>query len=60
MVCRKAAHNLGNGLGTVVGGAVIRAGYDYAAVLLASAVAFAIPFVLVLLQRRRGVEAVRA
>ncbi|ANT63583.1 MFS transporter (plasmid) [Salipiger sp. CCB-MM3] len=54
------AFNLGNGLGAVVGGAVIRAGYDYAVVPLASAVVFAIPLVLVLLQGRRGMEAVRA
>lgn len=51
------AFNLGNGLGAVVGGTVIRGGFGYPDVVLASVAVFAIPLVLVLWQgaRRRRV-----
>jgi len=47
------AFNLGNGLGAVVGAAVIRAGHDYQDIPLASAAVFAVPLVLVAIQSLR-------
>ncbi|TPW26426.1 MFS transporter [Martelella alba] len=47
------AFNLGNGLGAVVGGMVIRNGFSYPMIALASAFVFAIPLIFVLLQSVR-------
>ncbi|GHB34661.1 MFS transporter [Salinicola rhizosphaerae] len=44
------AFNLGNGLGAVVGGAVLNAGFDYPEIPLVSAAVFAIPLVFLLAQ----------
>ncbi|MEI4469791.1 MFS transporter [Frigidibacter sp. MR17.24] len=44
------AFNLGNGLGAVVGGAVIREGFGYADIALASAAVFAVPLILAVAQ----------
>ncbi|MXN20012.1 MFS transporter [Pseudooceanicola sp. GBMRC 2024] len=54
------AFNLGNGLGAVVGAAVLNAGGSYPAIPLASAVVFAVPLAIVLLKGRRGRAAVQA
>ncbi|WP_172329477.1 MFS transporter [Mangrovicoccus sp. HB161399] len=48
------AFNLGNGLGAVVGGAVLRSGHGYPGIALASAAVFAIPLVLMLLHGTIG------
>ncbi|MER5171161.1 MFS transporter [Thioclava kandeliae] len=46
------AFNLGNGLGALVGGAVLRMGFDYPVIPVASAIVFALPLVLVLTKRQ--------
>ncbi|WP_339114583.1 MFS transporter [Thioclava sp. GXIMD2076] len=46
------AFNLGNGLGALVGAAVLRMGFDYPVIPLASAIVFALPLVLVLTKRQ--------
>ncbi|MCA0921439.1 MFS transporter [Pseudooceanicola nanhaiensis] len=51
------AFNLGNGLGALVGGMVIRLGLGYPDIALASAVVFAIPLGIVLLQGRGRAQA---